>query len=73
MVRVVVRPPDRPTILTAVSATVGGEANVVDVTQRSSRNGAYAALHIRVHVTSAEQVLEIYDVLQQIDVVLAAI
>ncbi len=69
--RVIVRPTNRTTILSAVSVAVGGGEALLDVSERPSRKGSYVALHLRVHVVDAEAVLGVYDVLNRIDGVLA--
>jgi len=69
--RIVVRPEDRPTVVTAVSAAAGDDA-VLDVSERTSRHGSYVAVHLRAHMTSAEAVLDVYDVIRELPEVLTA-
>ena len=68
--RVVVHPPNRSTVLSAVAAAVDGRGSVVDVSERASRNGTYVALHIQVHIDDAEVVLDVYEVLRGVDGIL---
>jgi putative lipoic acid-binding regulatory protein len=67
--RVVVSPSVRAEVLTAVSAI----SSVSEVDERPSRNGTYVALRIRVVAASAEEVLEVYDILKKIDGVRAVL
>ena len=69
-IRVVVRPELKPTITDAVAATVG-EANMRNVGEQPSRQGAYVALRITFEASSAEVVLSVYDAVRGIDGVLA--
>ena len=68
--RVVVRPADRTSTVSAMSASVG-DATVLDIEERASRNGTYIALHVRMQLERAEQVLDVYEVLGQLPGVLA--
>ena len=68
--RVVVHPPSRSTILSAVVAAVGEGGTLVRVSERASRKGTYIALHIRVQVDDAETVLDVYEVLKGVDGIL---
>lgn len=69
--RVVVRPPDRVAVVSAIGAAAGEDA-VVDVTERPSRHGNYVALHVLTRMDSAEDVLGIYDVIRGLPEVLTA-
>lgn len=69
--RVVVRPTNAGTTLSAMAAAAGLEAKVESVTERRSRLGNYVALHVCIHVREAETVLDVYEVLRGIDGVLA--
>ena len=55
----------RPLVLSALSAAASGPID--RVTERSSRNGNYIALAIRVELDAAENVLEVYEVLSALD------
>jgi putative lipoic acid-binding regulatory protein len=68
--RVVAHPSRRTIIVSAVAAAAGGGEALVDVTERSSRQGNYLALHIKVLVADAEVVLDVYEVLKGVDGVL---
>lgn len=68
--RVVVRPPDRGTIVSAV-AGIAGEARIESVGERPSRHGAYVSLRIRVRLDDPESVLQVYDTIRAISGVFA--
>jgi len=67
--RVVIRPGLRATVVQAVVAVLDVDA-LGDVHERSSRKGNYVALRLEARMASAEQVLEVYDVLKRVDGVL---
>ncbi|MEM6925907.1 MAG: DUF493 domain-containing protein [Myxococcota bacterium] len=67
--RIVTRPTDRATILTAVGAAAGEDV-ILDVSERPSRNGSYVAVHVDAQMGSAEDVLDIYDVIRELPEVL---
>lgn len=69
--RIVVRPDDRSTVVSAVSAAAGEDA-VQDVSERPSRNGSYVAVHVLAEMRSAEDVLDVYDVIRALPEVLTA-
>jgi len=69
--RIVARPDDRPSIVTAVSAAVTGEA-VLEVSERASRNGNYVALHVLAQMESAEDVLDVYGLIRTLSGVVTA-
>ncbi|MEN0066024.1 MAG: DUF493 domain-containing protein [Myxococcota bacterium] len=69
--RIVVRPESRSTVITAVGAAAG-EASVLEVSERPSRNGSYVALHVLTQMESAESVLDVYDVIRGLPEVIAA-
>jgi putative lipoic acid-binding regulatory protein len=71
--RVVVRPPTAPLVVSAIAAGAGDDARVESVNERKSRNGNYVAVHVTVHLTSAEAVLDVYEVLRGVDGVLATL
>lgn len=64
----------RATAMTSiVSAAVaaGGEGSRLEtVSERHSAKGTYVSLHLHIHVERAEQVLDVYSVLQRLDGVL---
>lgn len=69
--RIVVRPADRSTVVSAVGAAAGEDA-VIDVTERPSRNGSYVAVHVLAEMGSAEAVLDVYEVIRGLPEVLTA-
>lgn len=69
--RVVVRPPAATSTVTAMAAAAGDGARVVDVEERRSSKGTYIALHVRIQVSAAESVLDVYEVLGTMEHVLA--
>jgi putative lipoic acid-binding regulatory protein len=54
-----------------MAAAAGDGARVVDVEERHSSKGTYLALHVRIEVSSAESVLDVYEVLGSMEQVLA--
>ena len=60
-------------VLSAMLAAAGEDASLENVTERPSRKGTYVALQVRVRLRTAEDVLEVYDVLKQIDGVFATL
>jgi putative lipoic acid-binding regulatory protein len=69
--RVVARPPHVSAVVSSISAAAGSPGAMLGVEERRSRNGNYIAVHARVTVTSAEHVLEIYDVIRAVEGVVA--
>jgi len=69
--RVVVRPPAAAGTVTAMVAAAGPGALATDVSERLSKKGTYVALHVTIEVESAERVLDVYDILGQMEDVLA--
>ena len=69
--RVVVRPPATAKTVTAMVAAAGPGARVAAVDERLSSKGTYVALHVTIEVRSAECVLDVYEVLGELDDVLA--
>lgn len=65
--RVVVRPEAKPGALSAVIAVAGGQQALIDVSERASCNLTYLSLRVRVHLPSAEAVLDTYEVLRGVD------
>jgi len=70
--RVVIRPGLQAAVVQAVTAVVDADA-LDGVSERRSRNGAYLALRLQAVCSSAEQVLEVYEVLRRVDGVLAVL
>ncbi len=68
--RVVVHPPQAPSVLSAMTAAAGPASKVVHVDERRSAQGKYLALHVQIHLENAEDVLEVYGVLKQVEGVL---
>lgn len=71
--RVVVRPESVGSVLSAITTAAGEKSTVREVQQRVSRKGNYIALHVDIHLPSAETVLEVYAILQGLDGVLTAL
>ena len=69
--RTVVRTGETAGVLSAIAATAGRE--VGPITEKPSRKGTYVSLRVEVEVESAQQVLDIYAVLQAMDEVLATL
>lgn len=65
--RVVVRPQAKPGALSAVLAVAGGPDALLDVGERASCNLTYLSLRVRVHLPSAEAVLDVYQVLRSVE------
>lgn len=65
--KAVTRPASVSTVLTAVTAAAGETLTVEDVTKQESRNGNWVSLRIKAHVSDADTVLRIYDVLGQME------
>lgn len=70
--RAFVRPDGRAAVVTAVRASLGPGSDVISVEERVSREGRWVSLHLSVQVTSAEDVLGIYDVLRALEEVVLA-
>ena len=70
--RVVVRAGTKATVLSAIQATVGEPGALKGVTERASRKGNYQALVVHMRVLSAEQVLEVYALIQNLPEVVTA-
>ena len=69
--RVVVRPPDVSSTVTAMVAAAGIGARTMDIEERRSSKGSYTALHVTLEVEAAERVLDVYRVLGDLPHVLA--
>ncbi len=71
--RVVIRPGHRSRVLTAMVAAAGDPNALIDVAERRSRAGNYVALRVRVQVSDAQIVLDVYEVLRQLDGILTVL
>ena len=69
--RVVVPPNKKELTVSAIAAAAGGR--VLHVGERFSRTKKYVALQVRIHVGSAERVLEVYEVIKSLDYVYASL
>ena len=70
--RAVIRPETRTTVVSAVMAAVSTPQPLRGLSERASRMGTYVSVRIRVEVVSAEEVLDVYEVLRALDGVLTA-
>ena len=70
---IVVKAHAMSTVLSAAVAAVGPDGHVERVTERRSTRGNYVSLHLYVQVQRAEQVLDVYGVLQELDGVVKTI
>ncbi len=68
--RVVVRPELREKVLAVVGSSASG---VQTTSERASRKGTYVSLRLKLEVSSAEVVLDVYDALRELDGVLATL
>lgn len=68
--RAVVRAGESTSVVTAVSATT---ADIRSVEEAPSRKGTYVSLRVTAHVETAEQVLDVYEVLGRLDEVITTI
>jgi putative lipoic acid-binding regulatory protein len=66
--RVVVRP---VAASTAISAIAAGGVRIEHVGERRSDKGSYIALHVKAHAESADDVLDVWEVLKGVDGVVA--
>ena len=71
--RVVVRPDDRSSTVSAMTAGAGEGSHLIEVNESWSRTRKYVSLRVRMHCSSADDVLAIYDVLRQLDGILATL
>lgn len=69
--RVVVRPAFAAQTVSAMVAAAGPDARAIDVDERHSSKGTYVALHVRLQLDDAERVLDVYEVLDGLEHVLA--
>jgi len=70
--RIVVRMGTQAGVVSAISSVIGPDASVQDLTSRPSSKGTYEALVIRVQIGSAQQVLEVYELIQTLPDVVTA-
>ncbi|MEQ1503990.1 MAG: DUF493 domain-containing protein [Myxococcota bacterium] len=71
--RVVLRPEGRAAALGALMSAAGPDSSLIDVTERASHAGRYLALRVKVQLDRAEQVLDVYEVLKEVDEVITAL
>lgn len=71
--RVVVPPSRKELTVSVLVAAAGDGARVVHVGERFSATRKYVALQVRIHVGSAERVLEVYDAIKSLDYVYASL
>ena len=57
-------------VVAAVSAT---GTRILDVSERASRKGSWTSVRLSLHVSTAEAVLEVYDVLSRLDSVVTTL
>jgi len=69
--RVVVRPADKTSTLSAMTAAGGAGTLLLGVHERPSSKGTYVGLRVSMRVASAQTVLDVYAVLGQLPGVLA--
>src|SRR5688500_12011598 len=68
----VVRPETRAAVVGAVVSAVSTPQPLRGISERQSRMGTYVSVRIKVAVRSAEEVLDVYEVLRALDGVLTA-
>lgn len=71
--RVVVPPGQKELTVSAMAAAAGPGARVQHVGERFSRTRKYVALQVRIHVGSADHVLEVYEVIKSLNYVYASL
>jgi putative lipoic acid-binding regulatory protein len=71
--RVVVRPPVAAATISAMVAAAGSDAALEELSERHSSGGKYVALHVRIRLSDAERVLDVYEVLRGVDGVMASL
>ena len=64
--RVITVPATRAGVLSAVSTTLSGHGETLDVQETASSRGRLLSLRIRIHTESADDVVRAYDVLNEI-------
>lgn len=67
--RVIVKPGGQASVVTAISAWCAEGCAVEHVDERASTGGNWIAVHVRVRVNGAGDVLAMYEVISQIDAV----
>lgn len=70
--RAVVRPETRSSVVSAVVAALSTPQPLRGLSERPSRQGTYVSVRIKVEVQTAEEVLDVYEVLRALDGVLTA-
>ena len=68
--RLVVQPEARASVVTAIAAVV---AAVGTVSQRESKKGTYLSIRVEAQVDSADQVLDVWEVLKGLDGVIMSL
>ena len=71
--RVVVRPPVRSTVVSAMVVAAGAAARLESVGERPSKHGKYVALAVTLHVEAAERVLDVWEILKSVDGVVTSL
>jgi putative lipoic acid-binding regulatory protein len=71
--RVVVKTGAHVSVVSAIVAASGQGARLEDLTKRPSSKGTYEALVIRVRLNSAENVLDVFDLIQSLPEVVTAL
>lgn len=71
--RIVVLPTAVGPVVSAVGAALGAGSEVASVDERQSRTGRYTALHLHTELSSAEEVLDVYEVVARLDGVLMSL
>lgn len=71
--RVVVRPPVRGAVISAMVVAAGAAARLEHVGERASKHGKYVALAVTIHVPAPEQVLDVWEILKSVDGVVTSL
>lgn len=71
--RIVTRPVGRAAALGALMSAAGETAVLVTISERTSMGGKYVSLRVKVHLETAERVLDVYEVLREVDDVITAL
>lgn len=69
--RVILQPDQSSTVVSAMVAAAGTTARIDNIAERPSRNNKYLALGVTMELEDAERVLDVYQVLQTLDGILA--
>ena len=64
--RVITVPATRAGVLSAISTTLGSEGKTLEVQENASSKGRLLSLRIRIHAQAADNVVRVYDVLNEI-------